>query len=362
MFSINLFKKYIFLEFMKNILRVGVVFIAFAIFLDLFEEISFFKKYDVKIFFPIKMSLLKVPSMLYEIFPFIFLISSILLFLFLLQSEELNLIKLTGLSNFRIIIYPAFISLMFGMFIVFGLTIVTSKLTRTYLNIKNDYTKENNYLAALTENGIWIKDIVDQKNIIVNADKLDEEFLVKVSIFEFERDFDYLSRLEVEKVNISSEYWKLYNVTKFYQNSNRVEHYDELIFKSNFDLIKLKNIFSELNSISFWELNKLKQNYEDLGISTLELRSAFHKGLAYPLYLMCMTIIAGIFVIGLDSKKSFLFYIFLSIVLSVIIYYLNYFSKALGETNKLDIIASIWSPIILLTIFCSIGLIRINEK
>ena len=44
MFSINLFKKYIFLEFMKNILRVGVVFIAFAIFLDLFEEISFFKK------------------------------------------------------------------------------------------------------------------------------------------------------------------------------------------------------------------------------------------------------------------------------------------------------------------------------
>ena len=99
-----------------------------------------------------------------------------------------------------------------------------------------------------------------------------------------------------------------------------------------------------------------------MGISTLEVRSAFHKGLAYPLFLMCMTIIAGIFVIGLDSKKSFLFYIFLSIVLSVIIYYLNYFSKALGETNKLDIIAAIWSPIILLTIFCSIGLIRINEK
>ena len=88
---------------MKNILKVGVVFIAFAIFLDLFEEISFFKKHDVKIFFPLQMSLLKVPSMLYEIFPFIFLISSILLFLFFLQSDELNLIKLAGVSNFRII-------------------------------------------------------------------------------------------------------------------------------------------------------------------------------------------------------------------------------------------------------------------
>ena len=44
MLSINLFKKHIFLEFMKNILKVGATFIAFAIVLDLFEEISFFKE------------------------------------------------------------------------------------------------------------------------------------------------------------------------------------------------------------------------------------------------------------------------------------------------------------------------------
>ena len=362
MFSINLFKKYIFLEFTKNILKVGLIFIAFAIILDLFEEISFFKKYNVQIFFPLTMSLLKIPAMLYEIFPFIFLISSILLFLFLLQSEELDLIKLTGMSNFRIIMFPAFISLIFGMIIVFGLTIITSKLTRTYLNIKNDYTLEHDYLAAITENGIWIKDVVESKSMIINANGLDENFLVKVSIFVFQKNFDFLSRLEAESVDISSEYWKLYNVTKFYQKDNKREQFDELIIRSNFDVNKLKSIFSELNTISFWELNKLKQNYENLGISTLELQSAFHKGLTYPLFLMCMTIIAGISVLSLDSKKSFLFYIFLSIVLSVIIYYLNYFSKALGETNKLDIIAAIWSPLILLTIFCSIGLIRINEK
>ena len=140
MLSINLFKKHIFLEFMKNILKVGATFIAFAIVLDLFEEISFFKEYDVVPFFPLMMSLLKVPSILYEIFPFIFLISSILLFLFLLQSEELNLIKLAGLSNFRIIMYPAFISLICGIIIISGFTIISSKLSRLYLNIKNDDT------------------------------------------------------------------------------------------------------------------------------------------------------------------------------------------------------------------------------
>ncbi len=149
---------------------------------------------------------------------------------------------------------------------------------------------------------------------------------------------------------------------KYYQSNNKTENFDELVIKSNFDLNKLKNIFTELRSLSFWELNKVKKNYKDLGISTLEIESEFHKALAYPLFLMCMTIIAGLFVLGIESRKSYLFYVFLSIVLSVIIYYLNYFSKALGETNNLDIIAAIWSPIIILTIFCSIGLIRINEK
>ena len=362
MLSINLFKKHIFLEFMKNILKVGTTFIAFAIVLDLFEEISFFKEYDVIPFFPLIMSLLKVPSILYEIFPFIFLISSILLFLYLLQSEELNLIKLAGLSNFRIIMYPAFISLICGIIIISGFTIISSKLSRLYLNIKNDYTLENDYLAAITENGIWIKDIVESKNIIINASSLEENFLVNVSIFEFEEDFNFLSRMEIERVDISSKYWKLYNLTKYYQSNNKTENFDELVIKSNFDLNKLKNIFSELRSLSFWELNKAKRNYEDLGISTLEIESEFHKALAYPLFLMCMTIIAGLFVLGIESRKSYLFYVFLAIVLSVIIYYLNYFSKALGDTNKLDIIAAIWSPIIILTIFCSIGLIRINEK
>ena len=200
--------------------------------------------------------------------------------------------------------------------------------------IEEYYTLKNDYLAAITENGIWIKDIVESKNIIINASSLEENFLVNVSIFEFEEDFNFLSRMEIERADISSEYWKLHNLKK-YQSNSKIESFDKLIFKSNFDLNKLKNIFTELRSISFWELNKVKKNYQDLGISTLEIESEFHKALAYPLFLMCMTIIAGLFVLGIESRKSYLFYVFLAIVLSVVIYYLNYFSKALGETNNL---------------------------
>ena len=50
------------------------------------------------------------------------------------------------------------------------------------LSIKNDYTLEHDYLAAITENGIWIKDVVESKSMIINANGLDENFLVKYNI------------------------------------------------------------------------------------------------------------------------------------------------------------------------------------
>ena len=54
----------------------------------------------------------------------------------------------------------------------------------------------------------------------------------------------------------------------------------------------------------------------------------------------------------------------LSIVImsSVIIYYIVYFFNLLGLTEKTSLTLSISAPLIVLILFCSILLVRINEK
>jgi len=47
---------------------------------------------------------------------------------------------------------------------------------------------------------------------------------------------------------------------------------------------------------------------------------------------------------------------------SVIIFYFKDLSIALGQTERISLIFSVWMPIIALSLFCSIGLIQINEK
>jgi lipopolysaccharide export system permease protein len=61
-------------------------------------------------------------------------------------------------------------------------------------------------------------------------------------------------------------------------------------------------------------------------------------------------------------KKSTIFNIILGIFLSVVIYYVNYFSGMLGINGKIPIILSVWLPLIVLLLISMIGLVRLNEK
>ena len=77
---------------------------------------------------------------------------------------------------------------------------------------------------------------------------------------------------------------------------------------------------------------------------------------------MSMTLLAGAVVMNVKYRGNYLSYVVVTIILSVIIFYLNDFSKALGETEQISLLMSVWTPVSLVMIFSSIGMIHVNEK
>ncbi len=67
-------------EFLRTTLNISAVFFCFGLIINLFEEINFFKDYDVGIYLPIILSFFYVPSLFYNMFPFVILLSGILFF------------------------------------------------------------------------------------------------------------------------------------------------------------------------------------------------------------------------------------------------------------------------------------------
>ncbi len=72
--------KYLSKEFLKVVINMSLGFLCLGFFLNLFEEINFFKDYDIGIKLPLILSMLFVPSLFYNMFPFVILLSGILVF------------------------------------------------------------------------------------------------------------------------------------------------------------------------------------------------------------------------------------------------------------------------------------------
>ena len=357
---ISTYKKYILNLFTKTLIEVVLIFFSLILIINLFEEINFLKNENVSGFYPVFLSLLNTPSVIFDILPFIFLVSTIFFFIKLMDKNELFIFKYSGITNNKILGLLVLCSFFIGVLIIFGFYTFSSKLKSHYLQIKNEFTSDNKYLAVITENGLWIKDEINGKINIINADKINENLLINVSIVQFDKNFNLLQSIESKEVNVKSKYWSIKNPIVTKENvTNKLEFIN---LNSNFDLEKINNLFSNLSAMSVMELIKLKKDYFSLGYSTVDIEVYQHKIFSIPIYLSIMTLLSGIIMFNSKYKKSKIFNIILGISLSVIIYYVNYFSGLLGVNGKIPIILSVWLPLIVLILISMIGLVRLNEK
>ena len=72
----KVYQNYISKQFLLIFAKTISIFVTLAFILNIFEEINFFKDLDVSIGLPVFLTFLNIPSILFEIFPFIFLITT----------------------------------------------------------------------------------------------------------------------------------------------------------------------------------------------------------------------------------------------------------------------------------------------
>ena len=64
--------KFIIKNFLKSLIFVSAIIFCLIFILNLLTELEFFRQIDVKYYFPIYVSILNTPSLLFELFPFVF--------------------------------------------------------------------------------------------------------------------------------------------------------------------------------------------------------------------------------------------------------------------------------------------------
>ena len=358
---IKTYQNYLIRLFVNKLLIVSLVFFSLIVILSVFEEINFFKELDVNFLFPFFMTLLNLPSTLFEIFPFIFLISTQFFFLDLINKNELEVLKINGLGNLKIIKILFFTSFFLGILLIAIYYNFSSKLKFIYLDLKNNHSTDNKYLAVVTENGLWIKDEVEDAIYIINANKIQSHYLRDVLITEFDKNFDLVRTIEATEVDIEDTNWIIVNPIISQDNQTQKQK-ENIIITTHFNQEKIEGLFRSLSSLNIIELIKLYKDYESLGYDTIDVEFHLHKVFSFPVFLSVMTLFAAIIMLNIKRNKPIIFHIILGVFLSVLIYYFYYLFSLFGKSEKIPLYLSVWLPLFLLSIFTFIGLIRINEK
>ena len=75
-----------------------------------------------------------------------------------------------------------------------------------------------------------------------------------------------------------------------------------------------------------------------------------------------MTLFSCVIMLNLKYNRPKIFHIILGVMVSVIIYYINLFSNVLGQSLDFSGELSALLPMVIISLSCCIGLIKINEK
>ena len=355
--------KFITFLFLKSFFFVFLIILSLIVILNILSELDFFKDLLVSTNFIISLALLNSPSFVFDIFPFIFLLTTQLFFISLFNKNEISIFKYSGLKNSKIIIILSFISLLMGILIITFFYNFSSNFKNAYLKLKSPYTDDGKYLAVVTKNGLWIRDIFQDHILIINSKKIENDNLIDTFITEFDKNYNVKRNIWSNKINIKDTKWLIYNPTIFKENNYKnLPDGEVLELKTNFDYEKIQNLFSDLYSLSLIELLNLKKNYKLLNYSTIDINLHLLKLFSYPFYLILMTILSSVIMFNIRHYESSTFKISLGLFLSVLIYYMNNFANILGKIEKLPLSLSIIFPLIIIMIINGMMLIRINEK
>ena len=357
------YEKYLTKLFLKNIFIIVVVFVFLSFFLNIFEEIKFFENKDNSLYYPIILTILNIPSIVFEILPFIFLLGVMFFFINLFEKDEIELLRSHGINNFKITSIISLVSLILGLAIIIVYYSFSANLKSLYLNVKYQYSNTGDHLAVVNDDGLWIKEnsLDGVKLYIINAGSYQKDILKNIKITELNKNYELLNTIIANKADIKLKQWKLYDV-KIYSEDRETINLINYDYSSSFNGEIISNLYSNLNSLNIFQLIQLEKNYESIGYSATEVKLHLNKIYSMPFYLTLTTIIGALLMFKLNFIKSKFFLVVVGVLVSVMFYYMNYFSILFGKNETFPVLVSIWLPQVLIFLICGLGLTKLNEN
>jgi len=309
------------------------------------------------------LTLLKIPSEIYEIFSLITILASLWFFLSLARSGELVISRAAGRSIFQTLIAPIFVILILGSFIVgFGNPLVAST-KKQYLDLRETYLGGRRADFSIGPEGLWLRqgDALGQTVVRAERSNADGSVLFDVTLISYGETGGPNRRIEADTARLEIGQWNLQNTTVWKiipgENPQRLmQNVQQFFVPSNLTIEQIRERIGNASSISIWDLPTYILQLESAGFSARRHSVWLHMEIARPLFLVGMFLIGASFTMRHVRFGGMGQALVISVILGFVLYYVRNFAQILGETQQIPILFAAYAPP-LATILLAMGII-----
>ena len=307
------------------------------------------------------LTLLKSPSVIQVLLPFVFLFGGIGAFVGLNRKSELVAMRAAGISAWRFILPSAFAAFVLGALAVTVLNPLSAALAARF-EVDRARMMEN-YLGDLPKD-VWLRQGDENTQMVIHAKARDTVAgavrLRGVSLYIYQKNKagqpEFKRRLEATEATLKPGFWELKSVREATAGENSV-YSDSLSIRSTLDSEAAVERFASPETIGFWKLPAAIRATEQARFSASGYRLRFQQLLATPLLFAAMSILAAAFSLRLARLGGLAGLAGAGVGLGFVVFFFNQFSGALGRADIIPLFAAAWAPAVVallsgLTLLC----------
>ena len=320
----------------------------FILLIDGSDQLNFFSSNDLDPKKAILNIFLRIPMLTMEAMALIIMLSSILTFSWLSNSNEIPILKASGKSAFRILLPTVLITIFIGLLVTFIGGPLVSASMRTSDSVLERFNLTNKNSFSVSDNDIWLRDKSDRIDMVIKASQMNSTATVFYDLvfFEFYGQERLNRKIRASKAILNETFWELTDV-KILDNNLKPENkskpiiIQQLIIPTSLTNEQITNSFADPRVINIYSIKEFISRLEASGYTATRHKLFFLTELSRPLFFTAMLLIAAMFLLGTESKLSRSIKIFSCLFIGFFLFSIQkiFESYALTEQVPLSIVA-----------------------
>jgi lipopolysaccharide export system permease protein len=294
-----------------------------------------------------KISMYRVPQLTERIMPFSVLVGAMSCYLSLSRRLELVVARAAGVSAWQFVA-PAIIgAFAFGTVATTIYNPVSALLHERSKRLESEMLGEN--LSALQENtsGFWVRQKSADGAAIINANASREQgaTLGGVSVFTFDGEGHFQSRIEAKSATLQQGYWQL-DDARIYVSGKAPDIEDSYRLATNLTLEQVRESFATPETVPFWQLPTFIDMADRAGLGAAGYRLQYQLLLARPFLLAAMVMLAASVSLRFFRMGGVQKMVLSGIAAGFLLFVLSKITEDMSKSELMSPVAAAWIPVV----------------